>query len=124
MNDDDVFVSSSLFDADVSVLVNAVADYAANSSTRFDTGVLQLAEGKQSQPKLLFGLAQCTLDIAPADCRICLANILALGFNLISGRKAGTVHCGLVGAQAPYDFCDNGTLLIFVDMEERKEGRR
>ena len=57
MNDNDGFVSSSLFDADVSVLVNAVADYAANSSTRFDTGVLQLAEGKQSQPKLLFGLA-------------------------------------------------------------------
>jgi hypothetical protein len=40
-----------LFDANVSVLVNVVADVATNSSTKFATGLLQLVVGEP------FGLA-------------------------------------------------------------------
>lgn len=39
-----------LFDVDVSVVVNAVADYAANSSTSFATGCCSGLEGAEPAP--------------------------------------------------------------------------
>ncbi|CAL5083312.1 unnamed protein product [Urochloa decumbens] len=70
-------VSSPLraFEAAVAALLNATADYAAaNSSRRFATG----EEGFDSSNPTIYGLTQCTPDMSPADCRTCLASIIAM----------------------------------------------
>ncbi|CAN6205624.1 unnamed protein product [Urochloa humidicola] len=71
-------VSSPLraFEAAVGALLNATADYAAANSSRrlFATG----EEGFDSINPTIYGLTQCTPDMSPADCRSCLASIIAM----------------------------------------------
>jgi hypothetical protein len=58
----------------VADLMNATAEYAAyNSTRRFATGEADL---DQEFPKV-YSLAQCTPDQTPAQCRECLAGIIA-----------------------------------------------
>jgi hypothetical protein len=64
-----------MFDAAVSILVNKTAEYAATSSTRFATGL-------QHNP-MIFALVQCTPDLAPSNCRRCLAYVLTDGAKMI-----------------------------------------
>uniref|UniRef100_A0A0E0ECI5 Uncharacterized protein n=1 Tax=Oryza meridionalis TaxID=40149 RepID=A0A0E0ECI5_9ORYZ len=67
MNTQNVSAPAKVFDAAVGVLINATADYAAaNSSRRFGTG----EEGFNGSK--IYGLAQCTPDMAAATCRSCL----------------------------------------------------
>ncbi|KAJ1291233.1 hypothetical protein BS78_02G301800 [Paspalum vaginatum] len=76
------------FDAAVGVLLNATANYAAmNSSLRFATG----EEGFDSRYPTIYGLAQCTPDLPPADCRSCLGDIIALMPQYLSGRQGGRI---------------------------------
>jgi hypothetical protein len=94
-----VTVPFKVFDAAVAVLVNATADYAANSSRRFGTGV----EGFQnidSQKPMLYGQAQCTPDMSPADCRSCLGKIIQSRPQYFSGRQGGRI----VGVRCNYRY--------------------
>ncbi|KAM0861898.1 hypothetical protein ACQ4PT_045593 [Festuca glaucescens] len=62
------------FNRIVADLMNATAEYAAyNSTRRFATGE---ADFDQEFPKV-YSLAQCTPDQTPAQCRECLAGIIA-----------------------------------------------
>ncbi|XP_047076705.1 cysteine-rich receptor-like protein kinase 6 isoform X2 [Lolium rigidum] len=62
------------FNRIVADLMNATAEYAAyNSTRRFATGEADL---DQEFPKV-YSLAQCTPDQTPAQCRECLAGIIA-----------------------------------------------
>ncbi|CAM0144794.1 unnamed protein product [Urochloa decumbens] len=82
-------VSSPLraFEAAVAALLNATADYAAaNSSRRFATG----EEGFDSSNPTIYGLTQCTPDMSPADCRSCLASIIAMAPRF-KGSQGGRV---------------------------------
>ncbi|WVZ66165.1 hypothetical protein U9M48_015430 [Paspalum notatum var. saurae] len=73
-NSQNVTVPFKVFDNAVATLVNATADYAAaNSSKRFGTGVEQF-QTFDSQNPTIYGLAQCTPDMSPAECRSCLSN--------------------------------------------------
>ncbi|TVU38672.1 hypothetical protein EJB05_12056, partial [Eragrostis curvula] len=73
MNTQNVSAPFRVFDAAVGVLVNATANYAAtNSSSRFGTAV-------EAQKPKLYGLAQCTPDMTPADCRTCLGGVIQMG---------------------------------------------
>ncbi|XP_062187729.1 cysteine-rich receptor-like protein kinase 6 [Phragmites australis] len=91
MNTQNVSAPFKVFDAAVGVLLSATADYAAdNSSKRFGTAV----EGFQtfdSQNPTIYGLTQCTPDMAPADCRSCLTDILQMRIKYLSGRQGGRV---------------------------------
>ncbi|CAN6358082.1 unnamed protein product [Urochloa humidicola] len=60
------------FDAASGRLVNATADYAADSARRFGTG--EVAFDDQTYP-MIYSLAQCTPDMAAADCRTCIGRI-------------------------------------------------
>ncbi|KAK3127256.1 hypothetical protein QOZ80_7AG0570440 [Eleusine coracana subsp. coracana] len=76
------------FDAAVGVLLNATADYAAaNSSRRFAT----VEAATRDSSFTIYGLAQCTPDMSPADCRSCLQDLLAVRQQYLSGRQSGRI---------------------------------
>jgi hypothetical protein len=83
--------SAEAFDAAVGVLLNATSDYAAaNSFRRFATG----EEASRTSNFTIYGLAQCTPDLSPADCRSCLRIIIALTPQYLSGKQGGRI-CGV-----------------------------
>lgn len=89
-NPDLEYVSSPVeaFDAAVSLLLNATSNYAAmNSSRRFATG----EKGFDSSYPTIYGLAQCTPDLLPADCRSCLHDIIVLTPQYLSGMQGGRI---------------------------------
>jgi hypothetical protein len=90
LNTHNVTVPFKVIDAAVAVLVNATADYAANSSRRFGTGVEGFQTINSQNPKL-YGLAQCTPDMLPADCRSCLGDIIQSGPKYFSGKQGGRI---------------------------------
>jgi hypothetical protein len=98
-NTQNVTVPFKVFDAAVAVFVNATADYAANSSRRFGT-VVEGFQNIDSQKPKLYGLAQCTPDMSPADCRSCLGDIIQMGPRHFSGRQGGRI----VGVRCGYRF--------------------
>ncbi|XP_062187731.1 cysteine-rich receptor-like protein kinase 6 [Phragmites australis] len=88
MNTQNVSSPVRVFDAAVSLLLNATADYAAvNSSRRFATG----EEGFDSIDPTIYGLAQCTPDMSPADCRSCLGDKIRMMPQYLSGRQGGRI---------------------------------
>ncbi|KAG0545249.1 hypothetical protein BDA96_02G344900 [Sorghum bicolor] len=74
----------------VGALVNATADYAAyNSTRRYAAGE---ADFDQEYPKVkVYSWAQCTPDLTPAQCRVCLAGIIAEMPRLFTDRVGGRV---------------------------------
>jgi hypothetical protein len=89
LNTQNVTAPVKVFDNAVGVLLNATADYAAaNSPRRFGTGEEGFGTFDKKNPKI-YGLAQCTPDMAPADCRSCLANIIAIMPKYLTGRPGG-----------------------------------
>ncbi|KAK1679945.1 hypothetical protein QYE76_040793 [Lolium multiflorum] len=92
VNVQNVSAPAKVFDAAVGALINATAVYAAtNSSRRFATGEKGLGNFDKTNPKI-YGLAQCTPDMAPADCRTCLQGIIAMTAKGFSGKKGGQVR--------------------------------
>ncbi|KAJ1291230.1 hypothetical protein BS78_02G301500 [Paspalum vaginatum] len=90
-NTQNVTAPFKVFDSAVGALVNATADYAAaNSSKRFGTGVEQF-QTFDSQKPTIYGLAQCTPDMSPTDCRSCLSGIIQMGPKYFSGRQGGRI---------------------------------
>ncbi|CAN6340122.1 unnamed protein product [Urochloa humidicola] len=94
-------VSSSetpAFDAASGRLVNATADYAAADPVRrFGTGEVAF---DQTYPKI-YSLAQCTPDMAAADCRTCLGNIIrSFTATYFTGKHGGRVF----GVRCTYRF--------------------
>ncbi|CAO1941768.1 unnamed protein product [Urochloa humidicola] len=87
---------AAAFDAAVGLLLNAVVDYAVNSSSRFGTGVEDFDE---SNPNI-YALAQCTPDLSPNDCRACLDQILKVRMKFFSGRQGGRI----LGLRCNYRF--------------------
>ncbi|KAF0905235.1 hypothetical protein E2562_003839 [Oryza meyeriana var. granulata] len=86
MNTQNVSAPAKVFDSAVGVLINATADYAAtNSSKRFGTG----EEGFDGSK--IYGLAQCTPDMATTDCRSCLGSIIGMMPKYFSGKQGGRV---------------------------------
>ncbi|CAD6217792.1 unnamed protein product [Miscanthus lutarioriparius] len=72
----------------VGALVNATAEYAAyNSTRRYASGE---ADFDQEYPKV-YSWAQCTPDLTPAQCRVCLAGIIAEMPRLFTDRVGGRV---------------------------------
>ncbi|XP_062190053.1 cysteine-rich receptor-like protein kinase 6 [Phragmites australis] len=72
----------------VAALINATADYAAyNSTRRFASGE---ADFNQEVPKV-YSLAQCTPDQTPAQCRKCLAGIIANNLEVFQNYTGGRV---------------------------------
>ncbi|KAF8669150.1 hypothetical protein HU200_051477 [Digitaria exilis] len=91
MNTQNVTAPFKVFDAAVSALVNATIDYAAsNSSKRFGTGVEAFRNFDSSNPSI-YALAQCTPDMAPADCRSCLTGLTQWAPKYFSGKQGGRV---------------------------------
>lgn len=87
-NPENVTSPTVLFDAAVGLLINAVIDYAVlNSSKRFGTGE---EDFDKTNPKI-YGLAQCTPDMAPADCRSCLEDIMKAMPKYFSGSQGGRI---------------------------------
>ncbi|CAL5027170.1 unnamed protein product [Urochloa decumbens] len=69
-----VTANPAQFNRAVAALVNATADRAAlNSTRRFATG----EAGFDQEVPAVYAVAQCTPDQAPAQCRRCLAGIIA-----------------------------------------------
>uniref|UniRef100_A0A8R7PE17 Cysteine-rich receptor-like protein kinase 10 n=1 Tax=Triticum urartu TaxID=4572 RepID=A0A8R7PE17_TRIUA len=96
-NGENVTSPAATFDAAVGVLLAAVADYAAlNSSKRFGTGV---EDFDVSTPRV-YALAQCTPDMAPADCRSCLEGIVRVMPKHFSRRQGGRI----LGLRCNYRF--------------------
>jgi hypothetical protein len=96
---------AKVFDAAVGALIHAIADYAAaNSSRRFGTGQEGFGNFDKINPKI-YGLAQCTPDMAPADCRACLQGIIAMMPSYFSGKSGGRVirlRCNYRYEQYPF----------------------
>ncbi|XP_066397842.1 cysteine-rich receptor-like protein kinase 6 [Miscanthus floridulus] len=91
MNTQNVTAPFKVFDAAVAVLLNATATYAAaNSSKRFGTGVERFQTFDSKNPTI-YGLAQCTPDMSPADCRSCLSGIIQMAPNYFSGKQGGRI---------------------------------
>ncbi|CAN6183641.1 unnamed protein product [Urochloa humidicola] len=91
MNTQNVTAPFKVFDAAVGALVNATADYAASNSTkRFGTGVEAFQKFDSSNPRI-YALAQCTPDMAPADCRSCLSGLTQWAPKYFSGKQGGRV---------------------------------
>ncbi|CAL5083308.1 unnamed protein product [Urochloa decumbens] len=91
MNTQNVTAPFKVFDAAVGALVNATADYAASNSTkRFGTGVEAFQRFDSSNPRI-YALAQCTPDMAPADCRSCLSGLTQWAPKYFSGKQGGRV---------------------------------
>ncbi|KQK15896.1 cysteine-rich receptor-like protein kinase 6 [Brachypodium distachyon] len=100
MNTQNVTAPVKLFDDAVGVLLNATADYAAaNSSRRFGTGEAGFETVDKGYPKI-YGLAQCRPDMASADCRSCLANIIRDMPKFFSGKQGGRI----IGIQCFYRY--------------------
>uniref|UniRef100_A0A0D9WZX6 Protein kinase domain-containing protein n=1 Tax=Leersia perrieri TaxID=77586 RepID=A0A0D9WZX6_9ORYZ len=82
--------SRAAFDAAVGVLVNATADYAANSSSRrYGTGEEEGVDGESDRPKI-YALVQCTPDKSPDVCLTCLRTIIGR-LSDFSGRTGGAI---------------------------------
>ncbi|KAF7015427.1 hypothetical protein CFC21_029275 [Triticum aestivum] len=91
MNTQNVSAPVKVFNAAVGVLLNATANYAAaNSSRRFGTGEEGFETVDKGTPKI-YGLAQCTPDMAPADCQTCLQGIIKRMPEFFSGKQGGRV---------------------------------
>ncbi|KAI5013325.1 hypothetical protein ZWY2020_028279 [Hordeum vulgare] len=100
LNTQNVTASFKVFDAAVGGLMNATADYAAtNSSRRFGTGEKGFETVDKEEPTI-YGLAQCRPDMAPADCRSCLGNIIAMMPRYFSGKQGGRI----IGLQCNYRY--------------------
>jgi hypothetical protein len=105
-NTQNVTAPFRVFDAAVDVLLNATADYAAaaNSSKRFGTAVEGFQTFDAQNPRI-YGLTQCTPDMAPADCRSCLAGILQTRLKYFSGKQGGRIlslRCNYRYEQYPF----------------------
>ncbi|XP_047069170.1 cysteine-rich receptor-like protein kinase 6 [Lolium rigidum] len=108
VNVQNVSAPAKVFDAAVGALINATVEYAAtNSSRRFGTG--EMAFGSFDK---IYGLAQCTPDMAPADCRACLQGIIAAISKYFSDKSGGQVR----GLRCSYRYEDypffNGPSLL------------
>ena len=91
MNTQNVTAPFKVFDAAVAVLLNATAAYAAaNSSKRFGTGVERFQTFDSKNPTI-YGLAQCTPDMSPADCRRCLSGIIQMAPKYFNGKPGGRI---------------------------------
>ncbi|CAM0144793.1 unnamed protein product [Urochloa decumbens] len=91
MNTQNVTAPFKVFDAAVGALVNATADYAAfNSSKRFGTGVEAFQKFDTNNPTI-YGLAQCTPDMSPIECRSCLSGLTQWAPKYFSGKQGGRV---------------------------------
>ncbi|CAL5062377.1 unnamed protein product [Urochloa decumbens] len=91
MNTQNVTAPFKVFDAAVGALVNATADYAAfNSSKRFGTGVEAFQKFDTNNPTI-YGLAQCTPDMSPIECRSCLSGLTQWEPKYFSGKQGGRV---------------------------------
>ena len=91
MNTQNVTAPFSVFDNAVAVLLNAITNYAADNSTkRFGTGVEGFQTFDSNNPRI-YGLAQCTPDTTPADCRTCLSGIIQRGPKYFSGKQGGRI---------------------------------
>ncbi|KAJ1291229.1 hypothetical protein BS78_02G301400 [Paspalum vaginatum] len=112
-NTQNVSAPFKVFDAAVAVLLNATADYAASpsSSRRFGTGVEGFQSFDTKNPRI-YGLAQCSPNMAPADCRSCLSGIIQSGTKYFSGKQGGRIlsmWCNYRYEQ--YSFFTGGPLL-------------
>lgn len=74
----------------VGALVNATADYAAYNSTRRYAAGEASFDREYEYPKV-YSWAQCTPDLTPAQCRGCLAGIIAKMPRLFTDRVGGRV---------------------------------
>lgn len=103
-------VPAAWFDAAVAALMNATADRAvsvtaANSSGArkyFATGVEDF--DAEHYPKI-YGLAQCVPDMTAAQCRGCLASLVASMPGFLDGRPGGRslgVWCNLRYSVSPF----------------------
>ncbi|KAK1679953.1 hypothetical protein QYE76_040801 [Lolium multiflorum] len=103
-NQQNVTAPVRAFDAAVGALINATAAYAAeNSSRRFATGEAGFETVDKAKPKI-YGLAQCRPDMAPADCRSCLAEITTY-IRFMSGKQGGRIlglRCNYRYEQYPF----------------------
>jgi hypothetical protein len=87
MSTNNVTAPFNVFDNAVAVLVNATANYAAaDSSKRFGTGVEAFSDFVS-----IYGLAQCTPNMTPADCRSCLSGIIQSRRKYLSGKQGGRI---------------------------------
>lgn len=75
------------FDVLVTRLAKAVADKASNTSSKYGTGQAGFTPDKIN----LYGLAQCTPDLTPAQCRGCLDDIIGQMPRSLSGRLGGRI---------------------------------
>ncbi|KAM0844610.1 hypothetical protein ACQ4PT_056931 [Festuca glaucescens] len=104
-NQQNVTAPVEAFDAAVGALINATVDYAAeNSSRRFATGEEGFQTVDEAKPKI-YGLAQCRPDMAPADCRSCLADIITNIPKYMSGKQGGRIlglRCNYRYEQYPF----------------------
>ncbi|XP_044965840.1 cysteine-rich receptor-like protein kinase 6 [Hordeum vulgare subsp. vulgare] len=100
-----VTVPVKVFDAAVSILINATAEYAAvNSSRRFGTGEEGFETIDKANPKI-YGQSQCRPDMSPADCRSCLADIITYIPKYFTGRRGARVlglRCNYRYEQYPF----------------------
>ncbi|XP_047062115.1 cysteine-rich receptor-like protein kinase 10 [Lolium rigidum] len=103
-NQQNVTAPVRAFDAAVGALINATAAYAAdNSSRRFGTGEAGFETVDKAKPKI-YGLAQCRPDMAPPDCRSCLAEITTY-VQFMSGKQGGRIlglRCNYRYEQYPF----------------------
>ncbi|PNT74980.1 hypothetical protein BRADI_1g25680v3 [Brachypodium distachyon] len=101
-NGENVTALAATFDAAVGVLLAAVADYAAlndsSSSRYYGTGVEDF-DDENDVPRI-YALAQCTPDMAPADCRRCLEGIVKVMPKHFSRRQGGRI----LGLRCNYRF--------------------
>ncbi|CAM0951412.1 unnamed protein product [Alopecurus aequalis] len=69
-------VQSNAFEMGVDALISGVASMAANTSHRFATAVEEIdADGSHYTA---YGLAQCTPELTPTDCALCLEDLRTL----------------------------------------------
>jgi hypothetical protein len=95
-NDEDVTSDPARFVSLLADLVNATAEHAANSTRRFATGE---ADFDRQFPKI-YTVAQCTPDQTAAQCRKCLAGIVASFLWTFGSNKGGRV----LGVDCTYRF--------------------
>jgi len=84
---------ATTFGASLAVLINALADYTANSTRRFDMGVAAHTSGN------IYGLAQCTPEMMTIDCRNYLSNLIEVKATPFSGKmgaKVIQIRCNFV----------------------------
>jgi hypothetical protein len=104
MNAQNVTAPVKVFDAAVAALMNAIADYAAQTSIRFATGEKGFETVDKDNPKI-YGLAQCRPDMAPSDCRSCLAGIIGSIPKYFGGSQGARIlglQCNFRYEQYPF----------------------